>query len=230
MQEKFATNGEVRIQYLVVNHSPDKIPLIIIPGAIVDADDFYEGMKDNVNFYCIIISIRGRGKSGKPVEGYSKDDQISDIEAVVNEEGINNFYILGHSVGAGLASYYSVKYPEKIKGFIIADYLPRYPQFNTKWAERIRSHYNEDEISENFLSGIVKDAVKEDYTDALAKCDFKKLIIKAGKEDSLLPLETAKGLCEKLTNITLVVIDDSGHEMFWEKPDEVLKVIDEFMR
>jgi len=229
MQEKFVKNGKVQIQYLIVNYSPDKIPLVIIPGAIVGADDFYEGMKDKVNFYCIIISIRGRGKSSCPAEGYSKEDQISDIEAVVNEERINNFYILGHSVGAGLASYYSVKYPEKIKGLIIADYLPRYPQFNTKWSERIRSHYNEDEVSENFLNGIVRDAVKEDYTDALAKCSFKTLLLKAGKEDSLLPLETANKILENLTNASLKVIDDSGHEMFWEKPEEVLRVIAEFI-
>ena len=229
MQEKFVKNGEVEIQFLVVNHSPDKIPLVIIPGAIVGAEDFYEGIKHHVNFYCIIISIRGRGKSGKPVEGYSIEEQISDIDAVVNQEKLNKFYILGHSVGGGLASFYSVKHPEKIMGLIIADYLPRYPQFTTKWAERIRSHYNDEEISENFLNGIVKDAVKEDFTDALAKCDFKKLLLKAGKENSLMPIEKANELCEKLPNTSLKEINDSGHEMFWEKPEEVLMMIEEFI-
>jgi pimeloyl-ACP methyl ester carboxylesterase len=229
MKEKFANNGEVQIQYLIVNYLPDKIPLVIIPGAIVGADDFYESIKAHINFYCIIIGIRGRGKSGCPAEGYTKEDQISDIEAVVREENINKFYIMGHSVGGGLASYYSVKYPEKIKGLIIADYAPVYPLFSAKWAEGIRSHYNEDEISSNFINGIVRDAEKGNFTDALANHAFKKLFLKAGKEDSLLPLNKANEILKSLTNTSLKVIDDSGHEMFSEKPEEVLKIIEEFI-
>lgn len=229
MTEKCVNNGEVKIQYLIVNYSIGKIPLIIVPGAIVGAYDFYESIKAYVNFYCIIISIRGRGKSSSPGSGYTKEYQISDIEAVVRNENINEFYIMGHSVGGGLAACYSVTYPQKIKGLIIADYLPAHPKFSEKWAERIRSVYSEDEITNNFLNGIVKDSEKGNFTDDLAKCDFKKLFLKAGNEDSLLPLEKANEILNRLTNASLKVIDDSGHEMFWERPKEVLKIIEEFI-
>lgn len=227
MQEKFVKNGEVEIQYIIVNYSPEEIPLIIIPGAVASADDIYNGIKDFVKLYCIIISIRGRGKSGKPVEGYSIDEQISDIDTVVKQEKLNKFYILGHSVGGGLASYYSIKHPEKIMGLMIADYPPRHPKFTVKWADRIKT--NRKDISEIFINGIVRDSVKESFLDALANYGFKKLFLKAGKENSLLNSEETREISEKLTNTTIKIMDDCGHEMFWEKPDEVLKVIEEFM-
>ncbi|HEY3251821.1 MAG TPA: alpha/beta hydrolase, partial [Ignavibacteria bacterium] len=134
MKEKFVKNGEVEVQYLAVNYSPAETPLIIIPGAIVGADDFYNDIKEYADFYYIIISLRGRGKSSSPISGYTKDDHISDIDAVIKNEFLDNFYILGHSFGASVASYYSIKNSEKISGLIIADFPPVYPAYSEDWA------------------------------------------------------------------------------------------------
>jgi pimeloyl-ACP methyl ester carboxylesterase len=227
IQENFADNNGVVIHYIVLNYSPDKIPLIFIPGAITSADGILYGIKDHINFYCIIISIRGRGKSGKPIGPYTIESQVADIAAVVDKEEIENLYIIGHSVGGGLAAAYSVKYPEKIKGLIIADYAPVHPKFPDKWAERIRQSY--PEIDNNFLSGMVRDSEKIDFTGILANYDFKKLFLKAGNEDSLLKPERAEEILGKLSNTKLITIENCGHEIFYEKPEEALKIIEEFM-
>lgn len=227
IREKFADNNGVTIQYIALNYSANEIPIIFIPGAIVGADDILEGIKEYINFYCIIINIRGRGKSGKPIGPYTIDSQVSDIAAVVEKEGIENLLILGHSVGAGLAAAYSVKYPEKIKGLIVADYPPAHPKFPDEWANRIRQKY--PDVDNNFLSGMVRDSEKINFTGILANYDFKKLIIKAGNEDSLLSADLAMKICEKLTYASPVTIENCGHEIFFEKPAEALKIIEDFM-
>lgn len=227
MQEKFVNNNGLEIQYILLNHSTTQTPLIFIPGAIVSADDIYNDLKKYIPFYCIIISLRGLGKSGVPESGYSQEHFISDIDAVIKNEGITKFYILGHSMGAGLAAGYSVKYPEKISGLIMVDYPPGYPSLPQEWADDIRKSLKN--VNENFIQGMVRESVKTFYLEPLSKYDFKKLIIKASGEDSLLPLELANKLSEHLTNTTFKIIDNCGHEMFSEKPNEIIKIIEDFM-
>ncbi len=228
MLEKFVNNNGVDIQYIVVNNSPGETPLVIIPGAVVGAEDFYNDVKDHIDFYCIIISIRGRGKSGCPLTGYTKDDQVSDIETVIQAENVDKFYILGHSFGASLAVGYSIKHSERIKGIIMADFPPVYPAYTEEWAKYIRKNF--EGINENFLNGIVKDSTYEDLSDKLGKLDFNKLILKGVGSDSLLKQETLEKLCNKLTNISYKVINNCGHEMFGENPLETLKEVKDFMK
>jgi pimeloyl-ACP methyl ester carboxylesterase len=161
MSEKFVDNNGVLINYYVINQSLTP-PLIIIPGAISGAEDIYEFIKNVTDRYCIIISIRGRGKSSKPVSGYSKDGQVSDIEAVIKEENIDKLYIAGHSFGASLAAGYAIIHPDKILGLILADFPPKYPRYSEKWAARIFE--NIKEIDKNFINGLVNDSTSEDLT------------------------------------------------------------------
>jgi len=226
MQEKFTNNGDIQIQYIIVNHSPGKIPLIIIPGAIVSAETFYNNAQGNLNLYCIIISVRGLGKSSVPLNGYSKDHLISDISAVVAEEKLKEFYLLGHSFGAAVASAYSVKYPQKVKGLILLDYPPCYPEYSSEWAQRVKKNKPENE---NLVNGLHKESVREMFTEALAKCDFNILILKGDNESSLLKIELVNEVLQKLPNASLKIINDCGHEMFIEKPKEVLEEIKYFM-
>lgn len=227
MKEKFIDNNGVSIQYLIINYSPGGTPLIFIPGAIVGADSIFASIKECINFYCIIISIRGRGKSGKPVNGYTIEDQVSDIAAVINAEIIKELYIVGHSVGAGLAAAYTIKYPEKIRGLILADYPPAYPAFPEQWGNRIREHFID--MDENFINELIKDSLKTDFTDDLIKMKFKKLLLKGSNENSLLKSEKANHVCQKLLDAQLIIIENCGHEIFIEKPYEALKIVEKFM-
>jgi len=228
MKEKFTDSNGVVIQYLVENYSPGEIPLVIIPGAVVGAEDIYNDIKDFLDLYCIIISIRGRGKSASPLQGYTKDDQVSDIEAVLNNEGLDRIFLLGHSFGASLAAYYSIKNPEKISGLILADFPPEYPGYSPEWAQYIKN--NLSGVDDNFLSGMVRDGVYEDFTDELAKCDFKKLFLKGSGSDSLLKPGKAEDLISRIPTASLKVINGAGHELFNEKPGETLQVIEEFIK
>ncbi len=66
----------------------------------------------------IAIDIRGHGESSKPKDErfYSVDVLINDIEAIARALGLNNFTVLGFSLGASIALHMSTK--RRLKGVI----------------------------------------------------------------------------------------------------------------
>ncbi len=71
------------------------------------------------NEYTIIaIDIRGHGESSKPKDErfYSVDVLTGDIEAIVHAAGLNNFAVLGFSLGASIALHMSAK--RRLQGVI----------------------------------------------------------------------------------------------------------------
>ncbi len=227
MQQKFTDNNGILIEYYSLNNEMSGVPLVIIPGAIVGAGDIVESIKSSCNIKTFVISIRGRGESSKPETGYSMNDQISDIESMIKVEGLNEFYLLGHSVGAGVSSGYAVKHPEHIKGLILGDYPPGYPKFNDAWAEKVKK--NIEGVSENMLNGLVNESEKKYFKDDLAELNIKTLILKSDGEDSILPIELAQKINASLPNSKLVILINCGHEMFDEAPKLVFDEVKKFM-
>lgn len=226
MIDKFLTNGEINLHYKTVNFSPFQLPVIFIPGLIVSADEFYCDIKDHISFYSIIIDKRGLGKSDKPAKGYSADDLISDLRAIVKSENLEKFSIAGHSFGAGIACAYAVKYPGEIHKLIIADYPPGIPALSAEWAQMIRKEF--PEISENFLNGMVNGCSKKIFTEELQRMPFGILFLKGSNEDSLLKMDYLEKISAKLNNSVYRVIKNAGHELFAENPVECLIEIEKF--
>lgn len=64
-------------------------------------------------YRCIGIDQRGFGESDKPMYGYNYDRLADDVRCVVEELGLSNFTLLGHSTGGAIAIRYMARY----KGF-----------------------------------------------------------------------------------------------------------------
>lgn len=52
---------------------------------------------------------------------YSIDGQVETIKIFLDKKGIDKVIILGHSMGGGIATYFSIKYPEYVEKLIIED-------------------------------------------------------------------------------------------------------------
>lgn len=63
-----------------------------------------------MGYRCIGIDLRGFGKSDKPWEGYSYDNLADDIRRVVATLKIQNFTLVGHSVGGAIATRYMARH------------------------------------------------------------------------------------------------------------------------
>lgn len=227
LKEKLADNNGNIVQYLINFNELTSIPVVFIPGALVNAEEFYNDIKDHLDSPAIIISHRGLGKSSTPLHGFSKEHLVSDVRAVVLQENLDKFYIAGHSFGSSIASAYAIKYPDEVKGLILGDYPPGYPAYPPEWAERIFNAC--PEANKTLVQRLQKESKHEMFLEELSKLNIKLLILKGTKEDSLLSEKMTSKILEAIPDAELKTISNCGHELFGENPKETMQVINDFV-
>jgi pimeloyl-ACP methyl ester carboxylesterase len=72
-------------------------------------------------FKVIALDLRGRGLSEKPPEGYGVEQHCRDIEAVIENLGIERPVLMGHSLGALITLALTARRPEKTAGLVLMD-------------------------------------------------------------------------------------------------------------
>ena len=72
-------------------------------------------------YRCLIYDQRGHGRSFKPDNGYSPQDFADDLYKITAELGWDRFHLVGHSMGAGVATIFAFRYPERVKTLCIED-------------------------------------------------------------------------------------------------------------
>src|SRR5256712_4323880 len=86
---------------------------------------------------CVSMALRGRGKSDAPMSGYTFEENVSDVEAVVDSLRLKGFCLMGWSLGVPHVLRYALRHLDKIVGLILLDYPARYPRFTKEWMEWI---------------------------------------------------------------------------------------------
>jgi pimeloyl-ACP methyl ester carboxylesterase len=85
----------------------------------------------------LVVDLRGHGNSGWDLSGrYAVDDFVSDIEHVVEHSGLEDFVVIGHSLGAHIAVRLRARYPERVVASVLVDFAP---ELNAEGACRARS-------------------------------------------------------------------------------------------
>lgn len=69
----------------------------------------------------IALDLRGRGLSGKPPGGYLVEQHCRDIQAVIENFGIERPVLMGHSLGALIALVFTALRPELTAGLVLMD-------------------------------------------------------------------------------------------------------------
>ncbi|MCD6113123.1 MAG: alpha/beta hydrolase [Bacteroidales bacterium] len=92
------------------------------PGAWSKSFEDMKGNNLETNLSMVYYDQRGCGRSGKSINGnYSVDRMIKDIDLIRKHYHINKVYLLSHSFGGILAVNYALKYPNHVKGLILAN-------------------------------------------------------------------------------------------------------------
>jgi pimeloyl-ACP methyl ester carboxylesterase len=167
--------------------------------------------------------------------------------------------LIGHSFGGRIAIKYAVKYPEEIdkliltgaagikhkltlkqKTFFILTKIgktifslpiinffqnPIYKLFSKIARSRKKDYYN----ASPRMKEIMKNVLAEDLTDYFDKIKIPTLLI-WGKEDKTTPLADGEIMNEKIENSKLVVVDDANHSLPYQKPEEFVKIMEEFIK
>ncbi|MFF2089382.1 alpha/beta fold hydrolase [Paenibacillus sp. NPDC058174] len=142
-KSKYAVNGLVYIHYLEPADGFDlsKTAFVVCPGLSETADEYLDLLEAVKPRRSVILSFRGRGKSGTPVSGYDLDEHISDIEAVVQNAGLEQFHLFSYSRGVSYALGYALKHQSKVKSLILGDYPPEHKAMDKDWQDNYINNY-----------------------------------------------------------------------------------------
>jgi pimeloyl-ACP methyl ester carboxylesterase len=67
------------------------------------------------------LDLRGRGDSDKPAGPYGMAQHASDVAAAMRAMGLGASVIVGHSMGAFVATALAAQYPELVSGLVLLD-------------------------------------------------------------------------------------------------------------
>ena len=101
-------------------------PLIILHGLFGSADNWFsisKELKDNFTLY--LIDQRNHGDSPQS-DDWNYQVMVEDLKEIMDNEGLEKAFLMGHSMGGKTAMNFALKYPDKVEKLIVADIAPRY--------------------------------------------------------------------------------------------------------
>jgi pimeloyl-ACP methyl ester carboxylesterase len=230
VQEEWVYNHGVRLHYLDSGPqvSSDQVSVFFVPGALASAEVYLTEMTSLAPRRCIAVTLRGRGKSDAPRSGYSFEDQVSDIEAVIGELGLNRFCLMAYSLGVPYAIGYAARHPHSFAGLIIGDYPARYPALTPAWAEKALSA-TPTRVAPHVIRGLQQESVEISLWNTLNRIQCPVMIICGGQSDSLLTAQQTQMYREHLSNAEILTFEESGHELWIPNYDRFIGAIKQFL-
>ena len=61
------------------------------------------------------MDLRGRGLSDKPEKGYFVEQHVHDVHHVLEDMGVKEVILMGHSLGAFVSLAFAARYPDLVK-------------------------------------------------------------------------------------------------------------------
>ena len=112
------TNG-ISLHYL--DH-PGEGPAIILMHGLTANAHFFDGLAaSSLPNRLLAVDLRGRGQSDKPETGYSMAEHAADILGLMENLGLAQAVLAGHSYGGLLTCYLAANYPERFSKCIVMD-------------------------------------------------------------------------------------------------------------
>ena len=189
-------------------------------------------------------------------EPCSTIDNYADwLHEYVTAKGYTDLVITGHSLGGGIALQYGLKYPEEIKGLICMGSGGRL-RVHPTFLEGLENAIAADDESQRPIEGaldlidpelrdIIACRLEEnglpvmlndlracdqfDIMDRLGEIDIPLLAVSA-TEDIMTPPKYSQYLAANMRNARSVIIQGGTHFVFAEKPEEVNRPIEDFLK
>jgi len=186
----------------------------------------------------------------------SVEECVEWLNKYVQGKGFKDVVLVGHSFGGAITLMYALRYPQELKGVIIIGSGARlrvHPMFLTpceeaikgntqKWHELVeemyrlaQEDYKREMVEKQKAIGpalMLNDFLCCDKFDIMARVHEIKVptLIICGELDVMTPVKFASYLGNKIANSKVVVIPDSSHFVFAEKPEAVNKAIQNFLK
>lgn len=201
------------------------------------------------------LDLPGHGKSQEPPEVWGIEEFTQTVEKFIEEEGIDNPVLIGHSFGgriaillssrrtvskvvlvdaAGIKPKRSLKYYWKIYSFKAIKHLVNLIFGKEKGREivdkmRGKSGSADYRNSSPVMRGVMSKCVNEDLKHVMGAIKAPVLLI-WGENDSATPLSDAKTMERLIPDSGLVSFPDCGHYSFLDNPFGFRAVMKEFFK
>jgi len=101
-------------------------PLVILHGLFGSLDNWFSIAKELVDHYTLyLVDQRNHGDSPHSNE-WNYGVMVEDVRELLDSEGLDSVYLMGHSMGGKTVMNFAVKYPERVRKLIVGDIAPRY--------------------------------------------------------------------------------------------------------
>jgi pimeloyl-ACP methyl ester carboxylesterase len=220
VEQRFADNQGLRIEYLVWEPGSGDLrePALLVPGMGNPARDWagypnlHQALGEEGPRRRIAVSLRGRGESDAPESGWTPAHHHSDMNAVLDAEGIKRAFILGWSTGAAFALGFSLDNPDRVAGLAIGDFPPFVPQYGPEWAEMIVAEPAFTGYHPDFPRRYVAESEWTIYTKRLPELSIPVVVLRGTRDDAILQdpkaFELYRGAGFRLVEL------DCGHDVF----------------
>lgn len=241
----FTTSDGVRLHYRVEGNGPD---LVIFPGYGQSADKFdvvYAGLKDSFKVYT--LDYRWHGQSADPEYGVHISRFAMDAREMINDAGIDQFYLFAHSMGNTVAwNYFSLFGQQKVKKYILGDEAPCLIT-NPQWSDEEREIYtgsttekdlwtawrmpsivgqqNKNETTRSrMMARLLVAHLGNDWRDIIPTIKIPTMILMGGKSHFASSL-LWNWLNESIKGSQLEVIQEGGHGYYQSHPEIFNRIV-----
>jgi 2-hydroxy-6-oxonona-2,4-dienedioate hydrolase len=111
VQERYYDAGGVRTRALEAGDGP---PLLMLHGTGGHAEAYCRNIVPlSRDFRVIAVDMLGHGYTGRPDVSFTLDDFANHLAALADAAGVERMHVSGESLGAMVAAWFGIKYPER---------------------------------------------------------------------------------------------------------------------
>lgn len=244
----FTTSDGVRLHYRVEGSGP---ALVIFPGygqAASTFDMVYDGLKQYFTIYT--LDYRWLGESESPAYGAHISRFAMDAKEMIDDAGIDSFYLFAHSMGNTVAwNYFSLFGQDKIKKYILGDEAPCLitdPSWTAVEKETYTGSATDKDIWTAFrmpsivgqpkkdktirdvmMERLLTEHLGNDWRDIIPSIKIPTLILMGGKSHFASQL-LWNWLHENIKGSKLEIIKEGGHGYYSTQPQVFNKIVKEY--
>ncbi|UGQ11890.1 alpha/beta hydrolase [Yinghuangia sp. ASG 101] len=241
----FVRNGGVRLRVLDsaradpargggVAGDGGPAPVLVVPGMGEYADE-YAWLADRLGDRRVVVAdVRGRGGSDVPETGYTWEDHIGDLRAVVTSLGLDRPILVAFSRGSSYALGYALDHPEGVRGLVVGDYAARHVGLPEDLAERqlavkVRGVPVARRMSEHAVRRVFAESREVPLWERLTELRCPVLALRGGARGAVLTDELAERWRTSLPSVALATLPAAGHDLWSRDPEAYLAVLLPFL-
>jgi non-heme chloroperoxidase len=223
--ERWTIRSGPRIRYL--DNSPTEpvgLPILFSPGVTDTADEYAEALEFFAPRRLLVVEVRGRGTSEAPLAGYTAAEHADDLQAVLEEEGIERFHMMTFSRGTTWALDLVLRDPRRVATVSIGDYWPGEIALSQEAAERMmatrfRGRPMHERVQPHVLPALFEASTRRDLAEDLAASGLPVLVAIGTEPGRLITADAVRDYQDRIPGVEVTVIEGASHDLF--RPDRL---------